>query len=262
MPEVNTAPKAKPVKPAMPALEAPKFEMPKFEIPKFDMPSMEIPAAFREFAEKGISQAKEGYEKMKSAAEEATDLMEKTYATASKGTSDYGLKVIESARANTNAALDLVGQLMTAKSYSEVVELSTGYLRSQFDTVTAQAKDLAARIAGGAGDGDREGHGSTLEVGAVAAMSVNRGGDARMPDRRRVTRSPRLGVRPDVDARQRCSRRAPRCHERSTTFRESIRPGRTGANPPPATAPTGERNAAQRLLSACPPFGGQGPHAR
>ena len=144
MPEVNTAPKAKPVKPAMPALEAPKFEMPKFEIPAFDMPSMEVPAAFREFAEKGISQAKEGYEKIKSATEEATDLMEETYATASKGASEYGSKVIESARANTNAAFDLFGQLLTAKSYSEVVELSTGYLRSQFDTVTAQAKDLAA----------------------------------------------------------------------------------------------------------------------
>jgi len=141
MPEVNTAPKAKPVKPA---LEAPKFEMPKFEIPKFDIPTMEVPAAFREFAEKGISQAKEGYEKIKSATEEATDLMEETYATASKGASDYGSKVIENARANTNAAFDLYGQLLTAKSYAEVVELSTGYLRSQFETVTAQAKDLAA----------------------------------------------------------------------------------------------------------------------
>jgi phasin len=145
MPEVNpnTSNTQKTAKPK-PALEAPKFEMPKFEIPKFDMPSMEMPAAFREFAEKGISQAKEGYEKMKTAAEEATDLMEETYATASKGASDYGLKVIESTRANANAAFDLFGQLLTAKSYSEVVELSTGFMRSQFETVTAQAKDLAA----------------------------------------------------------------------------------------------------------------------
>lgn len=65
----------------------------------------------------------------------------------------------------------------------------------------------------------------------MAGISVDRGGDARMPDRRRVTRSPRLGVRPDVDARQRCSRRAPRCGRRSTTFRESIRPRGPRANP-------------------------------
>ena len=81
------------------------FDMPKFEMPKFDIPKMEIPAAFREIAEKSVSQAKEAYEKMKSATEEATDLLEDTYATASKGASDYGLKCIEVARANTNAAL-------------------------------------------------------------------------------------------------------------------------------------------------------------
>ena len=148
MPEVNTATsKAKPKVAAIepPKVEMPKFEMPKFELSKFEVPSIEIPAAFREIAEKSISQAKDGYEKIKSAAEEATDLMEETYATASKGCSDYGLKIIENARANTNAAFDLFGQLLTAKSYAEVVELSTGYARSQFDTVTAQAKDLASQ---------------------------------------------------------------------------------------------------------------------
>ena len=43
---------------------------------------------------------------MKSAAEEATDVLEDTYATATKGAADYGLKLIETARANTNAAFD------------------------------------------------------------------------------------------------------------------------------------------------------------
>ena len=147
MPDINPNQNANQNKPKVKlaaALDGPKFDMPKFEMPKFDIPTMEVPAAFREFAEKGISQAKDNYEKLKSAAEEATDLIEDTYATASKGTSEYGLKVIENARANTNAAFDLFGQLLGAKSYSEVVELSTGYLRSQFETVTAQTKDLAA----------------------------------------------------------------------------------------------------------------------
>ena len=74
------------------------FEMPKFEMPKFDIPKIEMPAAFREFAENGVAQAKETYEKMKAAAEEATDVLEDTYSTATKGASDYGLKVIEAAR--------------------------------------------------------------------------------------------------------------------------------------------------------------------
>src|SRR6185437_2628279 len=77
------------------------FEMPKFEIPRFDMPQVEVPAAFREIAEKGVSQAKESYEKLKVAAEEASSVMEETYETASKGSADYGLKIIEVARTNT-----------------------------------------------------------------------------------------------------------------------------------------------------------------
>lgn len=120
------------------------FEIPKFELPNFEIPKMEIPAAFREIAEKSVSQAKETYEKMKSAAEEATDVLEDTYATATKGVSDYGLKVIEAARANTNAAFDFATQLMTVTSLSEVVELSTSHTRRQFEAVTAQSKELVA----------------------------------------------------------------------------------------------------------------------
>src|SRR4051794_3431539 len=50
----------------------------KFEMPKFDMPKMEVPAAFREIAEKSVSTAKENYEKLKVAAEEATNVLEET----------------------------------------------------------------------------------------------------------------------------------------------------------------------------------------
>jgi phasin len=120
------------------------FEMPKFDLPNFEMPKLEIPAAFRELAEKSVSQAKETYEKMKSAAEEATDLLEDTYATATKGVSDYGLKMIEAARSNTNAAFDFATELMTVKSLSDVVELSTAHGRKQFEALTAQSKELVA----------------------------------------------------------------------------------------------------------------------
>jgi len=133
-------PKSKP-KPV--AVAASAFEMPKFDMPKFEMPKMEVPAAFRELAEKGITQAKGNYEKMKSAAEQATDMLEETYTTASSGCSGYGVKLIETARTNSNAAFDLFGELLIAKTYSEVVEKTTAYMRTQFDTLTAQAKELS-----------------------------------------------------------------------------------------------------------------------
>ena len=145
MSEATTTPKGKSKSAAaMQGFEAPKFEMPKFEMPKFDLPKFEMPAAFRDIAEKSVSQAKENYEKMKAAAEEATDLLEDTYATATKGAADYGVKVIELARANTNAAFDYATELLAVKSLSEVVEVSTAHARKQFETLTAQTKELAA----------------------------------------------------------------------------------------------------------------------
>jgi phasin len=139
MAEATTAPKVKSTKP--PAVA---FEMPKFEMPKFDIPKVEMPAAFREFAERGVAQAKDTYEKMKAAAEEATDVLETTYSTATKGASDYGLKMIEAARVNTNAAFDFAGELMAAKTLSEMVELSSTHARKQFETLTQQSKELSA----------------------------------------------------------------------------------------------------------------------
>ena len=120
------------------------FEFPKFGMPHFEMPKMEIPAAFRELAEKGVSQAKENYEKMKSVAEEATDLLEGTYATASKGASEYGFKLIEAARVNTNAAFEFMRQLTTAKSPTEFFTMSSNHLRQEFETYTRQAQELAS----------------------------------------------------------------------------------------------------------------------
>src|ERR1700755_3664946 len=58
---------SKPKAKASAELEMPKFEIPRFEMPKFDMPKFEVPAAFRELAEKSVSQCKDNWEKRKPA---------------------------------------------------------------------------------------------------------------------------------------------------------------------------------------------------
>ena len=131
-------------KPAKAATVIPMFEMPKFgEMPSFEMPKMEVPAAFREFAEKGVAQTKDAYEKMKATAEQNTEMLETVYATASKGSTEYGLKLIEISRANTNAAFDFFESLFGVKSPSELVEMSTTHARAQFEALTTQGKELA-----------------------------------------------------------------------------------------------------------------------
>jgi len=116
--------------------------LPNSETSRFDLPKMEAPAAFGEFADKGIAQARDTYEKTKAAAEEATNLLKDAYTTAAKAATDYNLKVIENARTNTNTAFDYTHELMGAKSLSEFVELSTAHARKQFEAMSAQTKEL------------------------------------------------------------------------------------------------------------------------
>ena len=137
MTETATAPTAKTTKHS-------PFGLPNAELPKFDPPRMEVPTAFREFAEKGVAQAKDNYEKIQAAAEEMTSILEQTYSTAAKGVADYNFKLVEMARTNSNAAFEFACGLVGMKSLPEMVALSTEQARKQFDLVTAQNKELWA----------------------------------------------------------------------------------------------------------------------
>jgi phasin len=121
------------------------------ELPKLEMPKTEMPEAFRHLAEKGVQQAKEAYARVKTAAEEATDMMEDTYATATKGATEFHLKAIEALRANVNASFDYASDMAGAKTLSEAVELAASHMRKQYDALSAQTKELSAlaqKIAG------------------------------------------------------------------------------------------------------------------
>jgi phasin len=107
-------------------------------------PAVEPPAAFREFAEKSLSQARDGYERMRSIAEETTAVIEDTYASTTRGAADYGLKLIDVARANSNAAFEYATELLRAKTMADLVELTTAHARRQFDAMSAQARELTA----------------------------------------------------------------------------------------------------------------------
>jgi phasin len=119
------------------------FELPKFDPAQFDMSKFEVPAALRDAAEKTITQAKESYAKLKQAAEEATDLVEDTYTTATKGANEFNLKALDSARTNINSAFDFAREILAVKNVSEAVELHTAYIRKQFDAIQSQTQALS-----------------------------------------------------------------------------------------------------------------------
>jgi phasin len=103
----------------------------------------EVPEQVRAFAEKGVSQARDQYAKFKDAAETHNGTVEAVFTTASKGASEYTAKLMEMMKANATASLDFAQQLFSVKSPSEAMELWTSHARKQFETLTAQTKQLA-----------------------------------------------------------------------------------------------------------------------
>lgn len=106
-------------------------------------PALEVPTAFREMAEKGVTQARETYEKLKGAAENTNGVIEAMFSTATKGAADYSAKLVEIAQTNTNAAFDLASQLIGVTSVQQASELLTSHGRKQLEMLQAQAKELA-----------------------------------------------------------------------------------------------------------------------
>ena len=103
----------------------------------------EVPEQVRAVAEKGVSQARDNYAKFKDAAETHNGTIEAVFTTASKGASAYSAKVMEFFKSNTTASLDFAQQLFGVKSPTEAMELWTAHTKKQFETLTAQAKELA-----------------------------------------------------------------------------------------------------------------------
>jgi len=98
----------------------------------------------RDTAASGSAQAQAAFEKVSAATSEASNLLKDSYSTTVKGVQEYNTKAIEFARANTEAAFDFAQKLATVKSPSEFFELSTTHSREQVETLTGQAKELAA----------------------------------------------------------------------------------------------------------------------
>lgn len=150
--------------------EVPNFEMPKFDVPKFELPKLgdaEIPAMLRGFAEKAVTQAKANFEKMKAVAEEATDAIEDSYETARAGVIQYGTKTIDAAKVNSDATLGHAKDMLGVKTFAEAIELQTSFVRQQYETLSAQAKELqemATKLAGEAAKPVKDAFGKSMDA--------------------------------------------------------------------------------------------------
>ncbi len=102
----------------------------------------EVPEQMRAFAEKGVSQARESYAKFKDVAESSNGIIEAAFTAAGKGASEYSAKLMDIMKTNTAANLDFAQELVGVKSLPQAMELLTAHARKQFESFTAQSKEL------------------------------------------------------------------------------------------------------------------------
>lgn len=130
------------------AAPAPAFDLPKLDVAKAietaAAPAREMQESVREAAEKGVAETRAAFARVKAAAEEATDSLEASARLAAEGTLAFNHKLVDALRANSEAQFDLVKALLGVKSWSEAIALNSEHARKQFETVSAQGKDLAA----------------------------------------------------------------------------------------------------------------------
>jgi len=105
--------------------------------------SGDVASSFTAVFEKSLARAKDAHGKMTEILHHSAEAFGEALNCASRGSVEYRLKVMEIALANANAAFDAALEAMTAKSPSELVELSSTHTRKQLDLAAAQMRELA-----------------------------------------------------------------------------------------------------------------------
>jgi phasin len=114
------------------------FGLPNFFGSKPDFPE------FREAAEKSVIWSQNGLAKIKDATKEMGSVFRDAYEVASKGAFDYGVQLIEAGRTNVDAAFDYATKVLSVKSQSELIELSTTHLEKRVEVIAQRSQKLAA----------------------------------------------------------------------------------------------------------------------
>ena len=105
-------------------------------------PFLAVPPVFDGLAEQNMTRAREGIEKVKSAAGAINEAVRDACSNNARCAAEYAAKVIEFSGVNTDATLDFLAQLVSVKSPSEAVQLSITQGRKSFEATTSQNREL------------------------------------------------------------------------------------------------------------------------
>jgi len=142
-PTAFDAPAPAAVEAPVPALSASLTEAAKaFEAPVASL--TELQGNLRSVVEKGLSETRAAYSKAKTAADEASNAFESSYAAAKAGAAAINAKALEALRANVDANLDFVKSVFAVKNVADYVALHSEFTRKQIDAITGQTKEIGA----------------------------------------------------------------------------------------------------------------------
>lgn len=117
---------------------------------KFDVPFFNMQTVFGSLAEQGATRARTNFAQMKATSEEITAALCDASAANARRAADYGTKLLEISHANTISTLEFLSELTGARSFSDVVSLSTAHSRKSIEASSVQNRelwDLAQKVA-------------------------------------------------------------------------------------------------------------------
>jgi phasin len=104
----------------------------------------QAPELFRIIAETNVHQAREAYRLVKTAAEDATGVLEETLENTRDGILEAQHKALDVARNNAEATFDFARKLLAATSLADAVQIQNGFVRDGFEAYFDYAKGIQA----------------------------------------------------------------------------------------------------------------------
>lgn len=102
----------------------------------------EIPKEMRSMAEASFEQARKGFEKFLSSAQQAAGSFEERGTMVRAGARDISSKAIGYAEKNVQASLDFAQSLLKAKDLTDVMRLHSEYVQGQMRSLAEQASEM------------------------------------------------------------------------------------------------------------------------
>jgi phasin len=106
-----------------------------------------VPPEMRKFAEQSVQQAKRAFDELMSATQKAVTTFEGHASTAQTTALELQRKVVTYSERNIGASLEFAQKLLQAKSPTDAMNLHSEYVKSQMQTLSEQAQDIAQSAA-------------------------------------------------------------------------------------------------------------------